>query len=158
METETRQFFPLKKILVSTDGSENAERAVQAAIQLAKQNGAELVIVHIIAEMIPAVYSSISVGTPSIDYSHYFEFAENEGKKIVNAAKEKAEKQSVRAKGEIVTTPSSVVESILKLEESEKADLIVIGTRGLGGFKRLVLGSVSSGVVAHAKCAVLVVR
>ena len=43
-------------------------------------------------------------------------------------------------------------------EVAEKIDLIVMGTRGMGGFKKMLLGSVSSGVVTHAQCTVLVVR
>ncbi len=52
----------------------------------------------------------------------------------------------------------SVAESIISYAGEQKADLIVIGTRGRSGLKRLVLGSVASGVVAHASCPVLVVR
>ena len=51
-----------------------------------------------------------------------------------------------------------MVEEILGVAEKEKIDLIVIGTRGLGGFRKLLQGSVSSGVMTHAKCNVLVVR
>jgi len=53
---------------------------------------------------------------------------------------------------------TSTVQGIVEFASNEKVDLIVIGTRGLSGFKRLLIGSVSSGVVAHAHCPVLVVR
>ncbi len=53
---------------------------------------------------------------------------------------------------------SSIVETIVQVASAKKIDLIVIGTRGLGRFKRLLLGSVSSGVVTYAHCNVLVVR
>jgi nucleotide-binding universal stress UspA family protein len=52
----------------------------------------------------------------------------------------------------------SVVEAINDVALNEKVDLIVTGTRGLSGFKKVVLGSVASGVVEHAHCSVLVVK
>lgn len=69
-----------------------------------------------------------------------------------------AENFGIQAKGKTVRPGESTVEQITDYADREKIDLIVIGTRGLGGFKRLLLGSVSSGVVSHAPCSVLVVR
>ena len=69
-----------------------------------------------------------------------------------------AEKKSVKAKPQTSGTVGSVVQAITDYAASEKIDLIVMGTRGMGGFKKMLLGSVSSGVVTHAQCAVLVVR
>ena len=145
-------------MLVSTDGSENANRAVKAAISIASQYRAELVIVHVVSEIVPYSYAPLGVPTPPTDYSQFFQSAETAGKKVVEAAVAEATAQSVRATGLIQTTASSIVETILDAAEKEKVGLIVVGTRGLGGFKKLVLGSVSSGVVSHARCSVLVVR
>jgi len=69
-----------------------------------------------------------------------------------------AEKKGVKAKPHTSGTVGSVVQAITDYAASEKIDLIVMGTRGMGGFKKMLLGSVSSGVVTHAQCAVLVVR
>jgi nucleotide-binding universal stress UspA family protein len=52
----------------------------------------------------------------------------------------------------------SAVEAIVNYAAAQKIDLVVIGTRGLSGFKKLLLGNVSAGVVNHAHCQVLVVR
>jgi len=51
-----------------------------------------------------------------------------------------------------------VVETIINHAAKEHVDLIIVGTRGLGGFKKMLIGSVSSGVISHANCPVLVVR
>lgn len=77
---------------------------------------------------------------------------------IVNEAVAQAAKRSIKAKPELAEGVSSVVETIVDHATKDKVDLIVIGSRGLGGFKKLLLGSVSSGVVTHASCPVLVVR
>src|SRR5579872_793136 len=153
-----KALFPLKNILVTTDGSENANRAVEAAIVLAKQSGSELMIVHIVSEAVPAQYSPIGINSPVADYTNYFEIIEEQGKKIVDQAVQKAKGEGIMAKGEVFRTISSTVESIVEAADKDNADLIVVGTRGLGGFKKLLLGSVSSGIVSHANCSVLIVR
>ena len=153
-----KTLFPLKNILVTTDGSENANRAVEAATILAKQNGSELIIVHVVSEAVPAQYSPIGINTPAADYTNYFQIAEEQGKKIVDQAVEKAKGEGIKVRGETFRTISSTVESIVEAADKEHADLIVVGTRGLGGFKKLLMGSVSSGIVSHANCSVLIVR
>lgn len=69
-----------------------------------------------------------------------------------------AEANGVKASSTIGENVFSVVEGIVKLVESMNIDLVVIGTRGLGGFKKLLVGSVSSGVINHSKSSVLLVR
>jgi nucleotide-binding universal stress UspA family protein len=64
----------------------------------------------------------------------------------------------VKALAETILDVASAADSIVNYAESKKADLIVIGTKGRIGLKRLLLGSVASGVVTHASCPVLVTR
>ena len=153
-----KPLFPLQKVLVSTDGSDNANRAVQAAATLAKQNSAELLIIHVVSEAIPAQYAPIGINTPVADYTNYFKTIEEQGRSLVNQAVESAKRTASNVRGEVLRTISSTVEAIVEISEKEHADLIVVGTRGLGGFKKLLLGSVSSGILSHAHCSVLVVR
>lgn len=155
---DPRPLFPMKKIVVSIDGSENSNRAADAAIQIGKEYNVEVVVVNVVEEIIPTAYSPVGMNPPMVDYTPYFELAEDQGKKLVDQTVNAAKQQSVNARGEVLKTLSSVVEAIIDFAFKEDADLIVVGTRGLGGFKKLVLGSVSSGVVSHAHCSVLVVR
>jgi nucleotide-binding universal stress UspA family protein len=57
-----------------------------------------------------------------------------------------------------MVSPLSVTGSVVQYAERENIDLIVVGTRGRSGFKRLLLGSTASGIVTHAHCPVMVVR
>src|SRR5579862_294843 len=152
------QLLPLTKILVSIDGSDNSARAAAAAISIAKQFQSELLILSVVAENVPPVFSPIGVNVPAIDYSNYLERAENDAKKLVNDNVDTAKKESVNARGVVLRTVTSVPETILEEASKENVNLIVVGTRGLGGFKKLLLGSVSNAIISHAHCAVLVVR
>jgi nucleotide-binding universal stress UspA family protein len=158
MSSDSIQMLPLNKVLVATDGSKNAKRAVDAAAKIAKQFNAELIVLSVVMEMVPPVYSPIGVDVPSVDYSAYLGRAEADAKKIAEEAAGLAERDSVKTRIVVLRTVTSIAEAILEEASKEKVNLIVVGTRGLGGFKRLLLGSVSSACVDHAPCSVLVIR
>ena len=135
-----------------------ARGPLDVAIKLAKAFAAELVVVSVAPQILPTVYSPVGVASPVLDYSAYYDALEKDTKKIVDDGAQKAKEQGVTVRGTALKTVTSVAEAIISNAEKESADLIVVGTRGLGGFKKLVLGSVSSAVVSHATCSVLVVR
>lgn len=156
--SQSKSPFSLKKILVSTDGSENAKRAVEAACLLAKQNGSELLIVHVVSEALPVQYAPIGINETAADLTAYYNSVQQKARELIDASVAGARKTGVNAAGEVLRTISSTVEAILQASDRFHADMIVVGTRGLGGFKKLLLGSVSSGIVSHANCSVLIVR
>ena len=88
----------------------------------------------------------------------YEAYAKKAALEVVGRAVTIAEKRGIKAKAHTTETIGSAVQVITDYAASEKIDLIVVGTRGMGGFKKMLLGSVSSGVVTHAPCTVLVVR
>ncbi len=123
-----------RKILIATDGSEFSDKAVREALNIASACGSEVVIV--------SVASSDS------------EVREAEG--FVREAGEKAEKKGLK-----VTTGTpvgTVYEKIIDVAEKEKVDLIIVGSHGRTGLKRLLMGSVAERVIGHAPCTVLVVK
>jgi nucleotide-binding universal stress UspA family protein len=149
--------LPIKKILAPIDGSKNSLAALQVAVGLAKDYGAELNIIQVLPMHPTSISMSSLSGAPSSLLSVYEEEAKS-AKKTIDDAVELARKHRVKASGEVIRMQNSVVEAIVEKASAEKSDLIVIGTRGLGGFKKLLVGSVSSGVVTHAHCPVFVVR
>jgi len=153
MYVETKQ---LKRILVAVDGSENATRAARAAIALAKKFNAELIVCHVIPT--PAFSAQAVFTVPGDTMRGYYEVSRTEGNRIVGEVVKLAETNGVKASSTIRDNVFSVVECIVKLAEDMNIDLIVTGTRGLGSFKKLLVGSVSSGVINHSKSSVLLVR
>src|SRR5437870_10042393 len=154
-----------KKILVAQDGSESSQRAAQAALELAEKLKADLVVLHAISSPTSYYHSTIasttgmSLPSPSQhEIDAYYAYARKVALGIVGETESKAKKQGIHVKTEIPEAVSSIVETIVNHASKENVDLIIVGTRGLGGFKKMLLGSVSSGIVDHAHCPVLVVR
>ncbi len=137
----------LKRILVPIDGSENSIRAAKSAISLAKTHNAEIIIVSVIA-----VPSSI-IGDEGV-----LAALEKDADAWIGTVESYAKKEGVRTRREILRSSSSVVEPIIQHAQMEDVDLIVIGTRGMGGFKKLLIGSVSMGVTLHSNGPVLIIR
>lgn len=75
-----------------------------------------------------------------------------------SAEKENTKIATISLETEVVVSPISVVGTIVEYAERNYIDLIVMGTRGRSGFKRLLLGSTASGVVTYAHCPVLIVK
>lgn len=143
-----------KKIIVPLDGSDFSFRAAEYAINLAKLTGGEILCVHAIVDLPYIEY----MGPGVLTVTRYIREAKKQTEEWFSQVKSKAEKQGIKVTADTIFNLPSVAESIINYASEQKADLIVIGTRGRSGLKRLVLGSVASAVVAHAGCPVLVVR
>jgi nucleotide-binding universal stress UspA family protein len=146
------------KILVPIDGSEYSFNAVDYAINTALKNESELILLSVVPSIIKYGDSSGLFGAVP---PTYFKKYKNDSKKWFNQIINKMKKEGLqikKIKTDVVTTPVSVVTTILEYAEKEGVDLIIIGTRGITGFKRMLLGSVASGIVTYAHCPVLVIR
>jgi len=145
-----------ERILVAIDGSENSIRAAEWAIGLAKKEGASLFAVNVIPTPVYAAPSASASATPAM--KEFFDKARKDAETVVQDVVSRAESAGVKVRGEIIENVPSVVESITDYADEWKVQLIVVGTRGLSGFRKLLLGSVSTALVSHAPCSVLVVR
>jgi nucleotide-binding universal stress UspA family protein len=151
-ESVAMSIFPTR-ILLATDGSEEAELAALRAVDLADATDSELHVVHV--GVVPSFLKSYP-GTLGYERKLYEQMEE--------VSRELLRKQSWRVKaagGTVAGTHLRMGEvdlEIVALAEELQADLIVMGSRGLGGVRRALMGGVSDSVVRHAHCPVLVVR
>jgi nucleotide-binding universal stress UspA family protein len=140
-------------ILVPTDFSADAEKALSTATELAKLFGAKIVVLHAYHVDIPVV--SPMAGGYALPQGFYEDLRCQATAQVEKLAKEAAT-EGIEATGIALQEPAAVV--IAAQAESLPADLIVMGTRGLTGLKHVVLGSVAERVVRTAPCPVLTVK
>ncbi|MGB3633639.1 MAG: universal stress protein [Rubrobacteraceae bacterium] len=140
----------LTKVLLATDGSKDAALAARVAVDLSNKSDAELHIVHAWMPLPHYAY-------PSLVEEGYFPPYEQGARKVLVEQVHRIREIGGKIEGDYLKSgrPSDV---ILKLGDDIEADLIVLGSRGLGPVRRLVLGSVSEEVVHHARRPVLVAR
>jgi nucleotide-binding universal stress UspA family protein len=144
-----------RRIVVGFDGSKDSAKAVRLACSIAARNEARVTVVHVYTS--PVIAYSAAAGMPIPDYGGLEQAAKGKGKEVLARGVQLASDAGIRAGGELLEA-SSVVEAMVEYAAKEKADLIVVGTRGMTGFKKLIMGSVSSGLVSHSPCSVLVAR
>jgi nucleotide-binding universal stress UspA family protein len=140
----------MMKILVATDGSDGAKAAVTDGVRLAARLGAKILTVA--AEPLPPAY----FGVPP----YYFSDPESKAfaAKTAEAAAETARQAGVEAESHVLGPTVDPARAIVEFARKQDADLIVVGSRGLGAFAGAVLGSVSRSIVRHADRPVLVAK
>jgi len=154
------------KILVPLDGSEQAHSAFIHAIEIAKKFNSDIEILHVISftEQFVAFtpYPSPGVDSetkvPAKWIEDYLSKVEENSQKMLEEAKKLGLRLGPDIKIMTKILKGSPGPSIVAEAEEEKSNLIVLGSRGLGGLQDLLLGSVSNHVVNSAKIPVLVVR
>ena len=145
--------FPTK-ILLATDGSEEARLAAQAAGELSKQTGSVVHVAYVLPS--PAELRGHHLYSKEVMQS-ILEQAEGEARSFL----EEQAKQVGTSGGKVAETHLGAGEpdkEIVRLSEELGVGTIVMGSRGLGGLRRALMGGVSESVVRHAHCPVFVVR
>ena len=144
-----------KRILVPIDGSSTSNRGLQQAVQLARGNGTTVCLLHIVDEHI-IVQQAEAMATVT---DEYLEALRESGRKLLAKAQSAAKRQGVDCKTVLVENiMGSVADIIVEQAKKQRADVIVMGTHGRRGVRRLVLGSDAEGVVRTSPVPVLLVR
>ena len=145
--------FPTK-ILLATDGSKDAKLAARTAVDLADKTGSELHVAFVLRTQDAPDYDAMGFDT---DKPHEKEEIKQMGQRLLDEHIRQVEETGGTVAGAHfrMARPD---QGILAVGEDIGAGLIVLGSRGLGGIKRALMGSVSDSVVRHAHCPVLVVR
>jgi nucleotide-binding universal stress UspA family protein len=147
--TPFMSIFPTK-ILLATDGSREAELAARTAADLAQKTDSELHVVHVLA-------SPLATHDPSSFEPEVWARLEQTERKTLEDVVGKIEASGGEVEGSHLTAGRPEAE-IVTLAEQIGAGLIVMGSRGVGGIRRALMGSVSASVLKHAHCPVLMVR
>jgi nucleotide-binding universal stress UspA family protein len=137
-----------KQIVVAIDGSEHGWQALEYAKHVAECEGASLWLVHAFP------HTSDLRGYEAFD--RLISERTEAGQVVLDEAREQLGDTPLEVHEELLEGPPA--EAILRVAETRNVDLIVMGTRGLGSLRGLLLGSVSSKVVQHAHCAVMLAR
>jgi nucleotide-binding universal stress UspA family protein len=144
--------LPPKLILSPIDFSSHASEALDVAADLALKFGSELCLAHVVPA-IPDLPDSVSM----LKEGEYEEDLHGQATRKLDELVQKVSQRGVRARS-IVGTANDVGMELVRLAESENADLIVIATHGMTGWRPLVFGSVAEKVVRSGSCPVLLLR
>ena len=136
------------KILAAVDGSDDSLRAVDHARAIAERFDATLILVH--------AYPHTSDLRGYADFAKLVARRKKAGQAIIDRVRERLGDTPFTVQETLLEGPES--DAILRVADSQTADLIVMGTRGLGALKGALLGSVSRKVLHYATCSVMVVK
>lgn len=140
----------IEKILVPVDGSKHSRRALEYACSLSEKFNSTVYVLHVVPMIsTPSPYGDLTADQPYIAL-------ENAGEEILKDCKKFAE--DLNCEIETLIARGDPAEQIINTALESDVDLVVMGRRGIGGLKRLLLGSVSDRVVQHLNCPVLLVK
>jgi nucleotide-binding universal stress UspA family protein len=159
LESSSKKF---NKILICIDGSKESFDAADYGINLAKLSNSRMVVMHVLPQEIRYAYNDIDTIKPNIPATPIkgiIKISKQEVQlKWFNKILERAKKSDVNIETDIIVATKSVSSEIVDYADKFNVDLIIVGTRGRSGFKRMLLGSVASEVLKYAGCPVLIIK
>ena len=136
----------ISKILVGVDGSEYSDKAFEYAVSMIQNHKQQLLIVHIIENF------------GNIGYSNFNQLKQD-SQTILQKYRTNAERKGLKSSIKIIEDQgNSPAEKILDIAETEKADIIIVGTKGRKPLEQFLLGSNSYKVAHYSKCTVIIVK
>jgi nucleotide-binding universal stress UspA family protein len=142
----------LKKILVPFDGSGYSQKAFEKGLEIAEKFESKLIVMTVLQSKI-----SDSAGISLERLKEIQDEEENVATAMLKKLEDQANEKNILFSIEIIHNPSSS-DGIVSFAGNNNIDLIVMGSHGRTGFKKIVLGSVANGVLEHAKCPVLITK
>jgi nucleotide-binding universal stress UspA family protein len=136
----------ISKILVGVDGSEYSDKAFEYAVSMIQNHKQQLLIVHIIENL------------GNIGYSNFNQLKQD-SQTILQKYRTNAERKGLKSSIKIIEDQgNSPAEKILDIAETEKVDIIIVGTKGRKPLEQFLLGSTSYKIVHYSKCTVIIVK
>ena len=154
----TDQIF--SKILVPIDGSEPSFHAAQVAINIANKFNSEIIVLYVVVSPSKSEYANLTGLVTPKQIDMIIENAKKESKNWFKSIEDKVKEENpnIKVSSKVILTGFAVYGEIIQYAQQESINLIVIGTRGRSGLKKLLLGSTASGVVTYSTCPVLVTK
>ena len=151
-----------KTILVPTDGSEPSNHALEHALVIAEKYDAKIQLLSVVSRIVMPFFSDGGLGRTPIstveDYVRYQDQLKEVYKNVLKTAEKKVEETHPDLKVETLLKEGKPSTIIVETAESNNVDLIVIGSRGLGGISGLILGSTSRRVVDSCTKPILIIK
>jgi nucleotide-binding universal stress UspA family protein len=144
----------IEKIMVPVDGSDHSKKAVELAIEIAKLADARLYFIHVLEETNTPKWFKEFAETEQLGTADYFDVVNRRLFAPLIARAKESKIQFFRC----ICARGDPANEILKNAQSRGIDLIIMGSRGLGKFSGVILGSVSIKVLSHAKCTCITVK
>ena len=148
------------KILVPIDGSEPSFHAADIASNIANKFNSEIIVLYVVVSPSKSEYANLTGLVTSKQIDMIIENAKKQARnwfiRIEDMIKEK--NPNIKVSTKVILTGLAVYGEIIQYADQNNIDLIVIGSRGRSGIKKLLLGSTASGVVTYADCPVLVTK
>ena len=161
MEESAGVVNAISKIMCAVDGSEHSFRAANYAVLMVKKFGAELRLVHVIHNTgftNPDTYGLYDLESEEEKKSEIQEIREETGEWLKRIKNNAGQDESQLTKIELVGTSTSVESAIVNYAKRNLIEIIIIGATGRSGIKKLLVGGVTSAVINHAHCPVMVVK
>jgi nucleotide-binding universal stress UspA family protein len=148
------------KILVPIDGSEPSFHAADIASNIANKFNSEIIVRYVVVAPSPSEYANLTGLVTPKQIDMIIENAKKQARDWFNRIDDRIKEKNpnIKVSTNVILTGVAVYGEIIQYAEKENIDLIVIGTRGRSGIKKLLLGSTASGVVTYADCPVLVTK
>jgi nucleotide-binding universal stress UspA family protein len=148
------------KILVPIDGSEPSFHAAHIASNIANKFNSEIIVLYVVVAPSKSEYANLTGLVTPKQIDMIIENAKKQARnwfiRIEDMIKEK--NPNIKVSTKVILTGLAVYGEIIQYADQNNIDLIVIGSRGRSGIKKLLLGSTASGVVTYADCPVLVTK
>jgi nucleotide-binding universal stress UspA family protein len=138
-----------ERILVAVDGSKHSDAAFDVAANMAQKYGSQLYVLHVFQG---------GIGTTTFVSPGVEDELRSVGQDILASYERKLKEREDLRNARVLLQQGDAAQRIMETANTEECGLIVIGSRGRGSFKELLLGSISHKVTNHASCPVLVVR
>ncbi|MDW0272861.1 MAG: universal stress protein [Nitrososphaeraceae archaeon] len=138
------------KILVPVDGSDNSYKALEAALVLSEKLGSNISVLNVM-EQVPITH----IESEKL-LSELLEAYKKENQEMLSKCSDIASQKGITIKTVLLQGNPAPV--ILDYSKKENFDLVIMGSRGMGKFKELILGSVSSKIVHHSPCAIMIIK